>query len=391
MTNFIIKILFWLNIFIIIWAIIGYPLSLKLIWAIKKNRVSKYAVTDTVYCPTVTIMIVAHNEEKVIKEKLDNLIHINYPNDKLKIIVTSDCSTDLTNSIVKDFAKTHSEYSITLHETLEHKGKTNAQNEGQRLVNTEILVMTDANSMFESDAIWKLVQPFKNPDVSYVSGQLKYVNCLENKTASSESLYWKLDIWCREIESNIQTITAGNGAIYACRNTEYKVVPPIRCHDSAMPLLYALDQKRAVYCKDAIAYEKAGENDGDEFKRKVRMNRGILEAILPDPRILNIFKYKWFSYFYFGHRTCRYLLWIAHFTAFATNLLLINKPFYMAAFVFQIVFYLMAFSVHILRIPFKVPRLAYYYCLMIAAQWKGVFNIITGKAKPTWEKAESTR
>lgn len=265
MTIFIIKILFWLNIFIIIWAIIGYPLSLKLIWAIKKNRVSKYAVTDTVYCPTVTIMIVAHNEEKVIKEKLDNLIHINYPNDKLKIIVTSDCSTDLTNSIVKDFAKTHSEYSITLHETLEHKGKTNAQDEGQRLVSTEILVMTDANSMFESDAIWKL------------------------------------DIWCREIESNIQTITAGNGAIYACRNTEYKVVPPIRCHDSAMPLLYALDQKRAVYCKDAIAYEKAGENDGDEFKRKVRMNRGILEAILPDLRILNMFKYKssfnWFGDF----------------------------------------------------------------------------------------------
>ena len=205
-------------------------------------------------------------------------------------------------------------------------------------------------------------------------------------------MYWKIDIACREIESEIQTITAGNGAIYACRNREYKVIEPIQCHDSAMPLLYALEGKKAVYAKEAVAYEKAGEKDEDEFKRKVRMNRIILKWILPDIRILNVFKYKWFTYFFLGHRTCRYLLWLAHILVLVTNCILVNASwFYVLTLILQILFYGVAIVTHLTGWQNRLARIVYYYGMMVWAQCVGVYNILTQKAKPTWEKAESTR
>lgn len=381
-------IFFWINVFLVFWALIGYPLSLRVLQ--KLGKAEEMETGD--YEPDVTVMIVAHNEEKVIEEKLKNVIACEYPQNKLQILVTSDCSTDATNAIVKEFCKSHPEYAVTLYETVEHKGKTNAQNEAQKLVQSEILVLTDANAMFEKDAIRKLVQPFCREAVSYVTGQLKYVNSLENKTAQSENMYWRIDIACREIESKLQTITAGNGAIYACRNREYKVVNPIKCHDSSMPLLYALEGKRAVYAKDAVAYEKAGEADEDEWKRKVRMNRNILSAILPDIRILNVFRYKWFTYFYLGHRTCRYLLWLGHLLALVTNVLIRKVSwFYMFTLILQVVFYGIALVTHITGCKNRIARIIYYYCMMVWAQWVGVYHIISGKAKPVWEKAESTR
>src|SRR5699024_6304714 len=153
------------------------------------------------------------------------------------------------------------------------------------------------------------------------TGRLCFINQKISDVSSAESSYWDADLSTRDIESKIQTITAGNGAIYACRTEGYYDFDPIESHDSAMPTLYAIQGKRAVANHDAIAYEKAGEIIEDEFGRKVRMNRIILKYILPDLRILNVFKYKWYTYFYLGHRTCRYLLWISHLILFLSSAL----------------------------------------------------------------------
>src|SRR5690606_20528543 len=143
---------------------------------------------------------------------------------------------------------------------------------------------------------------------------------------------------------------------------------------------------------DAIAYEKAGEVIDDEFGRKVRMNRVILKHILPNIKLLNIFKYKWFSYFYFGHRTCRYLLWISHLILFISNAVLsIVSWWYLILFLGQLLFYSLALLKVISNSNNKYLTLIYYYCVTVVAQWVGVYNILTGKTKPFWEKAESTR
>jgi len=385
----VLKFIYFISASIIFWAMIGYSLSLKVISKLLKNRNLKKNYS---YQPTVTVMVAAHNEEKVIKDKLDNIIRLNYPKNKIEFLVSSDNSTDKTNEIVKEFIKSHPIEKISLYEVKERKGKTNAQNEAQKMVKSEILVMTDANSIMDENAIIELVAAFADEDVSYVSGRLIIVNKEVSGISESENTYWDSDTKLRKIESDIYSITAGNGAIYACRNADYYDFDPIKCHDGNMPRYYVLNNKRALYNPDAIAYEKAGEVIEDEFKRKVRMNRGILYNIFPDIRILNVIKYGWYSYFYFGHRTCRYLLWVSHLTVLVSNALLITESwFYIFTFLGQVLFYLLAFIKMITKTNNKLLTLIYYYTVTIIAQWVGVFNILTGKTKPYWEKAESTR
>ena len=385
----IIRTIFWLSGFVIFWGMIGYPLSLKIIDQFYKDKRTK---KDYNHLPTVTVIVVAHNEEKVIKDKLQNLLTLDYPEDKIEFIVASDHSTDKTNEIVELFIKEHPEVKVRLLQTKDRKGKTNAQNEAQSIVRTEYLVMTDANSILEKNSIRELMAAFTSDDIAYVSGKLTYINRDSTGVSNVESRYWDSDLTIREIESKVQTITAGNGALYACRNKDYIVVDPIQSHDTSMPLYYALAGKRAIANHDAIAYEKAGESEVDEFKRKVRMNRLIIKHILPDIRILNFIKYRWFSYFYFGHRTCRYLLWISHLILLASNALLLNDSLlYICTFAGQLLFYLVAVLKLATKSNNKLLTLIYYYTLTIGAQWVGVYNILTGKAKPIWEKAESTR
>lgn len=380
-------IFFWISAFIIFWANVGYPLSILILGKIIKRKNKKI----NNYEPTVTIMIVAHNEEKVIEKKLENILKIDYPKDKLEILVSSDNSDDKTNEIVKTFINNHRNINIRLYEVKERKGKTNAQNEAAKTIKSEILVMTDANAMLKEDAVKELVSSF-DKNVSYVTGKLVYSNSDDTLTSQTENTYWDLDTKVREIESNIQTITAGNGAIYACRTNEYYDFDPIKCHDSAMPLYYALQNKRAIANHDAIAYEKAGENDTDEFKRKVRMSRIILESILPSIKILNFFKYKWFTYFYLGHRTARYLLWLSHILLLITNIFILNiHPIYIVTLTMQLLVFLMALLKNLFKLNNKIFNFCSYYCLTILAQLMGVIKTITRQNKPFWEKAESTR
>lgn len=387
--EFIILLVFYLSAFIIFWAMVGYPISLIILKKIYKNRRLK---KDFSFEPTVTVMVVAHNEEKIIRKKLENVIKLDYPREKIEFLITSDNSTDRTNHIVRDFIRNNPEYKIRLYEVKQRKGKTNAQNEAQKTVKSEILVMTDANSMLEANSVRELVASFTSNDISYVSGRLVIINKDFSDVTNSENTYWDFDTKLRKIESDIQTITAGNGAIYACRNAEYIDFEPIKSHDANMPRYYALNGKRALFNPDAIAYEKAGEIIEDEFKRKIRMNRGILSAILPDARILNIFKYRWYSYFYFGHRTCRYLLWISHLMILISNALLIYEHLlFVLLFIGQIIFYLLALIKNVLKINNKIVTLIHYYFMTVLAQWVGVYNILSGKAKPFWDKAESTR
>ena len=383
------QILFWASVFIVFWAMLGYSMTIRAMGKVMKNRIN---LKNYQLQPTVTLLIVAHNEEVVIERKLNNSLKLNYPRELIHIIVSSDNSTDATNDIVRNFIKKHPDWDIELYEVKERKGKTNAQDEALKLVKTEYLVMTDANSILDKNSIKELMSSFVSDDIAYVSGALKITNKQLTDVSNLENSYWDSDLKVREVESRIKTITAGNGALYACRTRDYVNVELIESHDNAMPLHYALNHKRAIANHEAIAYEKAGENIGDEFKRKVRMNRTLIKRILPDIRLLNIFNYGWFSFFYFGHRTCRYLLWISHLVVLVTSFILgMNNIFYEVIFWGQIMFYLLAIIKPITKVDNKILNLIYYYTVTVMAQWVGVFNILTGRATPFWEKAESTR
>jgi len=382
------QVFFWLSLFIIFWANIGYPISILILGKIIKRKNSK----DYTLKPTVTIMVVAHNEEEVIFKKLNNLMTIDYPKDKIEFLVASDNSTDNTNNIVEKFIVDNPDFNLRLFKAKKRMGKTNAQNEAQKNVTTEFLVMTDANAKLAENSISELMASFVSEEIVYVAGRLAYINEESSETSASEATYWSLDLRVREIESDIQTITAGNGALYACRNADYIDFDPIESHDSAMPFYYAYKGKRAIANHDAVAFEKAGENNEDEFNRKVRMNRRILYRLFNSLQILNVFKYKWFTYFYFGHRTARYLLWLSHLVLLLSNIILsVSLTFFRVVLILHVLILLISFLKQIGVMKNKLSVFIHYYTTTIFAQWYGVINIMTGNAKPFWEKAESTR
>lgn len=380
--------LFWFLAFMIFFAMIGYPLSLLLLNKIVRH---KQVIISKEYMPSVTLMIVAHNEEKVILEKLNNVLSLDYPRDKWHVLIASDNSTDQTNAIVERFIADHRLDHYMLYKVKERKGKTNAQNEAQKLVKSDILVMTDANSMLKADCIKEIVKNFNDPEVAYVTGKLEYCNSDVSSTSESENTYWNIDLTMRKIESDIQTVTAGNGALYAVRNRQYFDIPLIHCHDSYFPQYYSTHGYRSIFDEKAVVYEKAGENDADEYKRKVRMNRTIVEDTFQHWDYLNVFKYKWFSFFYFGHRKCRYLLWLNHSLLLAFNVYLAFKmPLFLYVLLLHIGIYLLGL-IGIVFHKFRICKFIGYYFITVFSQMHGVYNNMTGKAKPFWEKAESTR
>lgn len=379
------KIIFWVSAFAIFYPMIGYPLTLLLLDKIIKRK----NIKDYTYKPKVSVIISAYNEEKVIEKKLNNIIKTDYPD--FEVIIANDASNDRTVEIAQEFIKSHPAYDIRVNTVRNHLGKTNAQDEAVEVAKGEILVFSDANSIFKEDAISELVSYFTSDDIEYVCGSLIYK---EDETASvvAENTYWNMELTMRKIESNIKTIAAGNGAIYACRKKDYRNYDLVSSHDYEMPLHAGLNGKRALYNEDALAFEKAGSTTSDEFKRKVRMQRRILTNIRTNLRRLNIFKYGWFSFFHFNHKTLRFLQAFFHIVLFISNIFLIRQGFiYKLILLGQVAFLILAILGQVSKAKNKIVYFPRYYSMMMLAQILGAKNELTGKSKATWEKAESTR
>ncbi|WP_306485133.1 glycosyltransferase [Anaerococcus sp.] len=379
------KIIFWVSAFAIFYPMIGYPLTLLLLDKIIKRK----NIKDYTYKPKVSVIISAYNEEKVIEKKLNNIIKTDYPD--FEVIIANDASNDRTVELSENFIKSHPNFDIRVNTVRNHLGKTNAQDEAVEVAKGEILVFSDANSIFKEDAISELVSYFTSDDIEYVCGSLIYK---EDETASvvAENTYWNMELTMRKIESNIKTIAAGNGAIYACRKKDYRNYNLVSSHDYEMPLHAGLNGKRALYNEDALAFEKAGSTTSDEFKRKVRMQRRILTNIRTNLRRLNIFKYGWFSFFHFNHKTLRFLQAFFHIVLFISNIFLIRQGFiYKLILLGQVAFLILAILGQVSKAKNKIVYFPRYYSMMMLAQILGAKNELTGKSKATWEKAESTR
>ena len=212
------NIIFFISMFLIFYAFIGYPISLIILNKLGKGKMLNI---DKKYEPFISIIIPAHNEENVIENKLKNLIELEYPRNKVEIIIASDNSRDNTDLIVKNFINNNKEENIMLYEVDDRKGKTNAQNEAVRISNGEIIIFSDANSILKKDSLRELVKFMSDETVAYVSGQLVYTNGDISNTSNAESTYWNYDLFMREVESKFGSITAGNGAIYAIRKSNY--------------------------------------------------------------------------------------------------------------------------------------------------------------------------
>lgn len=357
-----------------------YPLTLLILNCFKKNQfVPREKSTSEI---DVTLIIVAHNEEKVIQKKILNALNLDYDQRLLKIIVASDCSTDKTNDIVLKYA----DKGIKLVKTSKRLGRANAHNEALKFASSSIIAYSDANTMWKEDALSNLVENFKNPKIGYVTGKLVYTNTSETNSSSSEGLYWKIELLLRQLESNLDSITAGNGAIYAIRKECAKEIDILYSHDISYPAEVVKRGYKSKYDSTAIAEEKAGVTSKEEFQRKVRMFGRAFYFLANNLWTLNPYKVGLlYSYFFLSHRFLRY------FGGFNLLCFILTFLFYYGN-VFSLKIWLTFFGTII--IIFKTTKMFYnfyYFLLFQVATLLGLWNYLTGKIKPFWISPKSTR
>jgi cellulose synthase/poly-beta-1,6-N-acetylglucosamine synthase-like glycosyltransferase len=361
-----IKALFWISLGALLWTHVLYPLAAAGLARVRTRRVDAKPIE-----PSVTVVVAAHNEEAVIARRLENLLALDYPADKLEVVVTSDASTDRTEEIARGFPGVR----VVANP---RGGKVAAQDNAVRSTTREIVAFTDANATWAPDALRRLVASFADPDVAYVCGRL----VLEAADGSNrEGVYWRYELAQRLAESRLGSITGGNGSIYAVRRADYVEVDPRWGHDLAFPYRMVQAGRRAVYEPAARAFEKPTPSNETEYRRKVRMFehcweitlRGSMLKRLPPGYLVEVI----------SHRVLRYGSGVLHLVLLATSLALVGE-----GLVYQAV---LAAQVLLLAAAAVGVGIARYYTLVTWATVVALWNYLRRGVPATWEAAEGTR
>lgn len=306
----------WISLFLIVYTYLGYP---AILWLLaRRARIEETGRLSETSIPSVSLIIAAHNERRVMSEKLTNAESLAYPQDKLEVIVASDGSTDGTNEIVRACPWP----SLRLVALPEHRGKAAALNAAVASASGELLVFSDANTLFQSDALHVLVTHFSNPRVGCVSGRLSLVNPSSDEGGRGEGAYWRLETWIKTKESRLGSVIGANGAIYAIRRGLFTEIPVGLINDDFFVSMKVLEQGyRALFEPAAIGQEETAPSLEGEYRRHVRDAAGHFQ-VLPHLSGLLRPRHKFTSFAFFSHRILRWLLpFVLMFFSLATLLL----------------------------------------------------------------------
>ena len=378
--------IFWGSFLFVVMATVGYPVMITVLSLFsKKTRVFR---DDE---PMVTLIIAAYNEEKVIKSKLENSLELDYPRERLEIIVASDGSTDRTNKIVNSFA----EKGIKLC-AYERMGKTGIQNETVKKACGEILVFSDANAFYRRDAIRKLIRNFGDDQVGCVSGQLVYALKDHCVAGDSECSYWSYEKYLKSKESALCSLIGANGSIYAIRRNDYVHINEALISDLVEPLEIVKRGKRVIYEPEAISEEEPSLSYEQEFRRKVRILTRSIRGLLHMRSLLNPFRYGIFSVQLLVHKAFRYLIPAFLLSGTLSLFSLAGDPFYFLLLSLTILCLLMAViakfannTINGNRV-FKLFSLIYYYVLVNFAVTLAWMNIAKRSTMTVWTTDRKT-
>jgi cellulose synthase/poly-beta-1,6-N-acetylglucosamine synthase-like glycosyltransferase len=361
------ELVFWVAAGLLVYTHVGYPVLLRLFARGEQPPLTAGEL------PSVSLIVAAHDEEQVIDRRIQNVFALDYPRDRLELIVSSDGSTDAT------VERAHAA-GADLVLDLPRGGKIRAQDAAVERARGDIVAFSDANAYWHPDALRALVARFGDPTVGYVCGQVRFV---DEAGTNMEGLYWRYEMGIRTLESRLAGVTGGNGAIYAVRRDDYLVVDPRMGHDLSFPFNMVKRGRRPVYEPRALATEKMVPTIEGEFTRKRRMmGHGwliVLRGGLLSPRGYGPV----YAFEILSHRVLRYLSPFLHLVALGANIALVGEgPLYVVTLAIQLALLLGA----LLGV-----RIARYYVLMTASLAMGLWDSLRRGAPAEWEKAEGTR
>jgi cellulose synthase/poly-beta-1,6-N-acetylglucosamine synthase-like glycosyltransferase len=376
-------IIFWVATFLIVYTYIGFPFGVVLrglLWRHPYERV------ELVNLPTVTIVISAYNEAKSIAAKLNNISSMEYPRDRLEVVIASDGSTDGTNAIVERYK----EHGVKLL-SLPRVGKAAALNAAVSAASGEILVFSDANSMYKANAIQELVKPFGDPKVGGVAGNQIYRT--ENSRGSStdgERAYWGFDRMLKQFQGKSGNTLAATGAIYAVRRSLFRPIPDGVSDDLVTSTGVIVQGFRLVFASEAIAYEPVAATSQMEFGRKVRVIIRSWKALIARRELLNPFRYKFYAIQLFSHKVLRYLVVFPLLMLFVVSPFLWTRGFlYQMATMGQVAFYSCALVGWLFnRTRFgrrRIFTIPFYFSMVNAASLVAIIKVLRGHQIKHWE------
>jgi cellulose synthase/poly-beta-1,6-N-acetylglucosamine synthase-like glycosyltransferase len=373
----VLELAFWVSVALIVYTHVGYPAALWLLSRLRGGRARSGEPADP---PHVSLVVPAYDEEDVIARKVENCLALDYPRERLELIVASDGSSDGTAGRARAAG-------ADLVLELPRSGKVRTQDAAVASSRGDIVAFSDANSTWEPDALRRLVAPFADPAVGYVCGQVRFVN---DGGTNQEGAYWRYEMAVRGLESRLGSVTAGNGAIYATRRESYIVVDPRMGHDLSFPFNMVKRGWRAVYEPDARAEERMVPSIEGEFRRKRRMMSHtwpiVVQGGLLSPRGYPPL-YAWEV---FSHRVLRYATPFLHLVALGANMALLGEGWvYVATLAFQLALLAGALLGRVTAV--RVLRLPYYYVLVTASLAAGLWDWLRTGTPAGWEKAEGTR
>jgi glycosyltransferase involved in cell wall biosynthesis len=321
------EIIFWLAFAGTVYAYFGYPLLLA---GLAKLVPRKYDSSRDVELPAVSILIPAHNEETVIADKLANTIALDYPKDKLEVIVVSDGSSDRTDDIVRTFA---TDCPLQFFRVEPRKGKANALNTGLHHVSGDIVVFSDSSIMLQTDALKKIVAGFADPAVGCISGEDHIPG------GGGEGLYGRYELYLRNLESQVGSIVGASGSFYAQRRSLCEPFVEGLAPDFLSVLNTVEQDYRAISEPAAKGTMSAVGDSGAEFRRKVRTLLRGMTTLWVKRSLMNPLTYSTFAYVLISHKLMRWLVPFFLIAMFIANAVLVGSGFYLAIFALQVIFY----------------------------------------------------
>lgn len=363
---------------ILLYTYIGYPMLLALIAAFRAKK-----RPEPGYCPSISVLIAAYNEAGEIARKIDQTLALEYPPDKLEVVVASDGSTDRTAEIVEQ----HPDPRVRV-VRVPRGGKTNAQNEGVKHCRGDIVVFSDATAVYHRKALLYLACNYEDPTVGATSGRYKYFDPNgESPTGLGSAAFWNYENFIKRKQADIRTLTGCSGCIYSVRRGLYSALPPNACSDLVEPL-YVVNQGYRVAFEDrALAYEETTKSTGDEFGMRIRVASNGMDGILGVRHLKNLWHDFWIAFQLISHKVLRWMVPVLLLIIFASTLALVQIAEFRVLLVLQLAFYAAALFSMLVPIHrrWKLLGLPLYFCTLNAAALVSMIEVMRGKKRVLWD------
>lgn len=385
-------VLFWVCAALVFYTYIGYGIVLYLLLKVKRLFVHDEHVTPRDEAlPDITVLVCAYNEEDVVEMKMSNIRSFDYPKDKLHTVWCTDGSDDGTNALLGRYPEAR-----VLYEP-ERRGKTAAMNRAMSLIETDIVVMTDANTMVNAGAIREIARLFSDESVGCVAGEKRVLSREGGSTASAgEGLYWRYESTLKRWDYELYSAMGAAGELCAVRRSLFVPVPEdTLLDDFILSMGIVARGKRIAYTAEAYAAEYGSADMSEESKRKRRIAAGGLQSIWRLRRLMNPFRYPVVAFQFVSHRVLRWSVTpVALMALIPLNVMLVFGNaglFYILTWIAQIVFYLCAYIGYVLDSKgrrSKVLYVPYYFLFMNVNVFIGMRYLATHRHSGTWEKAK---